>query len=201
MISTPPMPDVPSWLAALMDRYPLPERLRAEAADHATLEAAWDGDDPALLIWLAARLAPTLDDSQAVLATAAQLVEQRFRHIDAGDLDLSALVALTPGIAENRFDRPALGHAMGAATVHSLVASGMHHLLAAAIHLETAKATKAADVVLSRRVPWLLASAVQDASAAFSNSIPVFGVLGGGDELVRARHALIDGQVRFRTTS
>ena len=47
-------------------------------------------------------------------------------------------------------------------------------------------------------MPWLLASAVQDASAAFSNSIPVFGVLGGGDELVRARHVLVDGQVRFR---
>ena len=187
-----------SWFTALTNSHAAAEEVHAAAADFPTLAAAWkSSDDATLLIWLAARLAPTLEDLSATVTSAAQLVQRRVCHIDASVLDLAPIIARVPEVAEHRLDRKAVSDLMNQALVHTLLASGVHHLLKAAFKL-----THARDNQLQppRELPDLIASAVQDASAAFSNHIAATGgpftVLGGGSELIRARHHLIDGQVR-----
>src|SRR5688572_3870220 len=108
-----------SWFAALTTGHSSGDaEVQAAADDYATLEDAWNSsDDPALLIWLAARLAPTFEDLSAVVATAAQLVAQRLRHIDAAGLDLAALVARASEMGEQRLDRQALSGAITQALV------------------------------------------------------------------------------------
>src|SRR5262245_48563230 len=112
-----------SWFTALTSGYPPGSAdLHGAAAEYAGVEAAWNSDEPVLLIWLAARLAPTFADLSAVVRTAARLVEQRLRHLETRDMDPGSLTTRVQDVVAGGLDRQALSHAMGEASVHRAAA-------------------------------------------------------------------------------
>jgi hypothetical protein len=184
------------WVAELADGWELPSSGVVEIAcnyDGVCL-AWWDTDSVPLLVWLAARLAPTISDLQDVVTTAVVLVQERLpsrgrAHLSPANV-FGSILGMWP-----RGSRNTLAEVRDTAAVCLLESKSVAALSDAAFRTTVAapsgEAPGGPDV---RLVPALLALSVGNAAGAYASyhmmrGAPFAAVL-GGDDKVRERHSL-----------
>ncbi|HZS37271.1 MAG TPA: hypothetical protein VFF06_10605 [Polyangia bacterium] len=178
-------------MSQLAEGWSIPEDVAEQAEGYAGLQQAWSSlDSPPLMVWLAARLAPSTAALRGVMDTARRAVDMHLTLIAPEQLDLARLLKEVSRLGRTLDDpEPAWGQVVVCCEA-----------AACALDLATAdgRMAHARDDDWRRdgrrEVPALLASACQHAQGAYGNFMSEFrGAFARLVELgdfIRARHTL-----------